>query len=271
MDAPPEKESSVRFVTLSRLLRQNNICVPEIIALDQQQGFLLLTDFGDQLLESVLSPATVDRYYQQALRDLAALQRVPIEGPAYTAELLLEEMLRFDDWYVEQHLKRQLSEAERVIVEQAYQCLVESALAQPFVFVHRDFHCRNIMVLASKQLGILDYQDAVRGPVTYDLVSLLRDCYVDWPDHQIYDRVLEYYAYLRELGMQASDQEFIRWFDLMGVQRHLKAIGHFARLLHRDQKPHYLPYIPRVLNYITSACSRYPELRSFGRLIEGLQ
>jgi hypothetical protein len=262
MDAPPEHEPSTAFIALARALKERDVCVPELIAIDEEQGFLLLTDFGDQLLADVLTHATVDEYYQQALHTLASLQALNIEVPIYTAELLLDECRRFDHWYLKKHLNNMLTEQQQQLIDTTYQQLVASATEQPYVFVHRDFHCRNIMVLDSGQLGIIDFQDAVRGPISYDLVSLLRDCYVDWPPEQVYRWVDRYSE-----RIVVDRGQLRRWFDLMGVQRHLKAIGHFARLNHRDDKPHYLPYIPRVLNYVSSVCAHYPELEEFGRFI----
>ena len=272
MDAPPDKEDSRPFVAIGRQLHAIGLNVPEILAEDLEQGFLLLSDLGTQQYLSALNESTVDRLYGDALGALAILQTCgPDRGalPPYDEVLLRREMALFPDWYLNTHLGLNLSDSGQAVLDETFSLLVENALAQPQVSVHRDYHSRNLMV-SSHNPGILDFQDAVYGPVTYDLVSLLRDCYITWPREQVEQWVLSYHDIAIEHGILRGPQEerFLRWFDLMGVQRHLKASGIFARLNHRDGKPGYLNDIPRTLGYVFEVCGRYPELQPFLHLLE---
>jgi len=275
MDAPPDREDCRPFVYISRLLRDLGLHVPEILAEDTAQGFLLLSDLGSRLYLDELNEANVDRLYGDALGALATLQGCgPADGrlPRYDRKLLLAEMSLFRDWLLGTHLEMTLNDSERQRLEESFELLVANALEQPVVCVHRDFHSRNLMVSDHHNPGILDYQDAVIGPVTYDLVSLLRDCYIDWPRSRVEGWALGYYELARQTGIlrpgDADETGFLRWFDLMGVQRHLKAAGIFARLNHRDGKPGYLADIPRTLGYVQAVCQRYPELADLARITE---
>ncbi len=272
MDAPPDKEDSHPFVAIGRQLHAIGLNVPEIIAEDLAQGFLLLSDLGTQQYLSALNENTVERLYGDALGALAVLQTSGPGSdalPPYEEALLRREMELFRDWYLGRHLGLTLDDGEQAVLDGTFALLVENALAQPQVSVHRDYHSRNLMVCAHNP-GILDFQDAVYGPVTYDLVSLLRDCYIAWPRQQVEQWVLGYHDIAIEHGILRGPQEerFLRWFDLMGGQRHLKATGIFARLNHRDGKPGYLHDIPRTLGYVTEVSGRYPELQPFLRLLE---
>ena len=191
------------------------------------------------------------------------------ELPPYDERLLRFEMSLFTDWLLGRHLGLELATAESQALAAAFDALVANALGQPQVFVHRDYHSRNLMVCEGHNPGILDFQDAVHGALTYDLVSLLRDCYVEWPQAQVERWALEFRRRAAAAGVDAggSDAEFLRWFDLMGIQRHLKASGIFARLWHRDGKPGYLPDVPRTLGYIVGACGRHPEFAALGALV----
>jgi len=276
MDAPPQQEDVQPFIRIARRFREIGLNVPEILRQDEDNGFLLLSDLGDQTYLSVLNEDSVDRLYGDALAALMMLQagtyREPEFLPAYSRQLLLDEMALFADWLLVKHLGIVLTEGQKRAIEGVYQVLVVNALEQPSVWVHRDFHSRNLMATSVRNPGILDFQDAVLGPVTYDLVSLLKDCYIDWPREQVTSWVRDYHQLSRESGLQLTEdsQEFLRWFDLMGVQRHLKAAGIFARLYHRDGKPGYLADIPRTLGYITQLRSEYPELGPLTDLIESL-
>ncbi len=274
MDAPPEHEDCRPFVAIVRDWLGYQVPVPQIVAEDLERGFLVLEDFGDVSLLEKLNADSAPLLYQKAMEELLKIQQVPSSGsyryPPYDDALLLREMSLFPDWLMGEHLGIELSEAERVALEQTFGLLIDSALEQPQVCVHRDYHSRNLMLTESGNIGVIDFQDAVWGPVTYDLVSLLRDCYIKWPTEQCYDWVLSYKARIVEHGIinNVSDKDFIRWFDLMGVQRHLKASGIFARLLHRDGKDGYMNDVPRTLSYIMDVANGYPELSFLSMLIK---
>jgi len=266
MDAPPDKEDSQPFVEISKVLINIGLNAPEVLEQDLDQGFLLLTDLGQQQYLDVLNSENVDRLYGDAMAALLRLQASPdfqYKFPLYNAELLLAEMKLFRDWLIEKHLGIELTSEEQDMLGAAFKLLCDSALAQPQVPVHRDYHSRNLMFNEVHNPGILDFQDAVLGPVTYDLVSLLRDCYIEWPRVQVESWVMEYHELAIQSGILSENNEaqFLRWFDLMGVQRHLKAAGIFARLNSRDNKPGYLADIPRTLAYIIEVSGRYPELK----------
>ena len=275
MDAPPGKEDCGPFVRISRMLLELGLHVPQILAEDTSQGFLLLSDLGNRLYLDELDESSVDRLYGDALSALATLQSCGPAGdslPAYDRKLLLTEMSLFTDWLLRTHLEMTLDAGERERLQEEFEVLVANALEQPAVCVHRDFHSRNLMISNYHNPGILDYQDAVVGPVSYDLVSLLRDCYISWPRERVEAWVLGYYELAQQMGIlrpgDVDEAGFLRWFDLMGVQRHLKAAGIFARLNHRDGKPGYLADIPRTLGYVQEVCSRYPELANLGRITQ---
>jgi aminoglycoside/choline kinase family phosphotransferase len=273
MDAPPDKEDCAPFIHVTELLLEIGLHVPEILARDLGQGFLLLSDLGTRLYLDELTEATVERLYGDALGALATLQScAPLDSglPDYSRDLLMFEMSLFRDWLVRTHLRIELDALTQSALDRSFDVLARSALEQPRVCVHRDYHSRNLMVSGCHNPGILDYQDAVIGPLTYDLVSLLRDCYVAWPRARVEAWAAGYFELARQTGIlrpeQADERIFLRWFDWMGVQRHLKAAGIFARLNHRDGKTGYLKDIPRTLGYVTEVCSRYPELDELGEI-----
>ncbi len=274
MDAPPEKEDCGPFIHVSRLLLALGLHVPEILASDLEQGFLLLSDLGTRLYLDELNDDSVDRLYGDALGALATLQSCgPGSGlPCYDRKLLLSEMSLFRDWLLGAHLGLTLDKVEQDNLQQSFEQLADRALEQPRVCVHRDYHSRNLMLSEHHNPGILDYQDAVTGPVTYDLVSLLRDCYISWPQQRVEDWAMGYFELAVQTGIvrpdQVNEQQFLKWFDWMGVQRHLKAAGIFARLNHRDGKPGYMNDIPRTLGYVSDVCSRYSELAGLGAITE---
>jgi len=253
MDAPPEKEPCEQFIAVARKLRDAGLSAPEIIAQNPAEGFLVLTDFGGNDYLSQLSPESEGSLYGDALAALLLMQtRIDAADlPLYDAALLNREMDLFHDWFLGKLLGVSLDPEQQANWQSIKQVLVENALAQPQVFVHRDYHSRNLMKLETGNPGILDFQDAVKGPFTYDLVSLLRDCYIDWPPIRVDQLALDYYELARVndlVGVKAA--QFIRWFNLMGIQRHLKAIGIFSRLEIRDGKSGYLKDIPRTLEYL---------------------
>lgn len=266
MDAPPGKESTRPYVRAARRLRELGLNVPRVIASDPERGFVLVSDLGDTSYLDALTPGTVERLYGDATAALALLQAgtsaEPEFFPPYDAPLLRRELELFPQWFLQRHLGL-AGEPERARrLDAAFAQLVARALEQPRVWVHRDYHSRNLMVTAQDNPGILDFQDAVCGPVTYDLVSLLRDCYIDWPEDDVQRWARAYHALARRSGLPVGDDDdrFVEWFDWMGVQRHLKAVGIFARLYHRDGKDGYLRDIPRTLGYVERVCRRYPAL-----------
>ncbi len=265
MDAPTGKEDSRPFVQVAKQLFDAGLNVPEVIDEDLAQGFLLLSDLGNTPYLGALNETSVERLYGDALGALAAIQTCACDGlPPYNRALLLREMELFREWLVGKHLGIVLSDAHNAMLDSVLGLLADNALVQPRVFVHRDYHSRNLMVTARNNPGILDFQDAVCGPVTYDLVSLLRDCYIAWPRARVVDWALGYQDLALQTGILREEhkdpQQFLHWFDLMGVQRHLKASGIFARLNHRDGKPGYLDDIPRTLGYVADMAERHEEL-----------
>jgi hypothetical protein len=270
MDAPPAKENIEPFIRIAKLLTQHQINVPAIFQQNLTDGFLLLEDFGNQCFLDQLNETTADELYQTAFDSLFKLQtQVAPQNPrlpSYDEALLHRELAIFDEWFLTQLLDIQIPVP---VWETVRAVLTTSALEQPRTFVHRDYHSRNLMVLASDSPGIIDFQDAVIGPITYDLVSLLRDCYISWPEQQVEQWRSNYFERLRQAGLiNCSPAQFKRWFDLMGMQRHLKAIGIFSRLHLRDGKSNYLADIPRTLNYVTTVCAAYPEFVEFNAFLQ---
>lgn len=267
MDAPPQHEDCRPFVAIARHWRRHGVAVPEVIRDDLAQGLLLLEDFGDRLMLPELATSTADRLYRGALTELLHIQQVddtpehPL--PPYDTALLEREMALFPDWLLTRKLGLTLSIGEQAMLDTAFAYLRESALAQPEVTVHRDYHSRNLLIRhGTDRPGVIDFQDAVRGPVTYDLVSLLRDCYIRWP-HADVGRWVEHYRQISvAAGLHNADPDtFRQWFELMGMQRHLKAAGIFARLSLRDGKDGYLADIPRTVHYLIEASGRQGALR----------
>ncbi len=278
MDAPPEQEDCRPFIAVSALFSSLGLNVPQLRAQDLEQGLLLLDDLGERLYLNELTNETADALYADAMQALLKLQSAPadvVQTAAlsdYDRSLLLSEMNLFRDWYLQRHLGLLLSAAEQGHIDSVFTFLADAALAQPQVIVHRDYHSRNLM-LAEPNPGVLDFQDAVIGALTYDLVSLLRDCYIVWPLERVHGWVEQYFNLAQVAGILPDSvnlNTFIRWFDLMGIQRHLKASGIFARLNYRDQKPAYLDDIPRTLDYIRRVGVNYPELNDLLQLLDRL-
>ena len=276
MDAPPEKEDTGPFIKVATMLAHVGVNVPLIEAKDEQLGFLLLTDLGDEQYLAHLNDDSVDKLYADALKALLLIQakapRSTEQLPPYDHAMLWREMELFREWYVGKHLAYSLSTEESAQLDQAFEYLAQSALAQPQVFVHRDYHSRNLMLTPQQNPGIIDFQDAVIGPVTYDLVSLLRDCYIGWSRQRTEAWALSHLHRCIKAGIipATKDPVLLEWFDLMGVQRHLKASGIFARLFHRDDKDGYLKDIPRTLAYVEDVCQRYPDLVGLRNLLKSL-
>ena len=275
MDAPPDREDSRPFIRISGMFSDAGLNVPAVIDENLEQGFLLLSDLGSRPYLDELNGDTVERLYGDALGALAAIQTcIPDHGalPSYDRTLLLNEMELFREWLVGRHLQMAPDSVQTACMDAAFTLLADNALEQPQVCVHRDYHSRNLMYMQRNNPGILDFQDAVIGPVTYDLVSLLRDCYIAWPRAQVEDWAYGYQELALQSGILREEHEdpvrFLRWFDLMGMQRHLKAAGIFARLNHRDGKPGYLGDIPRTLGYVIEVAARYDELSAFGEFVE---
>jgi aminoglycoside/choline kinase family phosphotransferase len=273
MDAPPDHEDCRPYVDVTARLLEAGVHVPEIHARDLDQGFLLLEDFGDVQYLDRLNAETAPRLYGDALDALAAFQaHAPVDGlPLYDETLLRFEMELFREWLCGRHLGLALAPQEHAMLDAVFTELVANALEQPQCFVHRDYHSRNLMLIDNEPPGIIDFQDAVLGPVTYDLVSLLKDAYIRWPLAQVDDWVAGYAARALQSGLvhEARSMQFQRWFDLMGLQRHIKVAGIFARLYRRDGKAAYLEDIPLVLDYIVAMTARYPQFEGLAALIEG--
>lgn len=267
MDAPPDKEPCDTFIAITQLLEASRINVPHIYHQDTTQGILVLADFGGTSYLDVLDEQSANRLYTKAIQSLVDMQSVPASEdlPAYSKTMLSNEMQLFDEWLLGGFLNIKLSSNEKSQLEIVYEHLLENALSQVQVFVHRDYHSRNLMYYEAQYPGIIDYQDAVVGPITYDLVSLLKDCYIKWPESKRQEWINEY---LDQTTLLNGDRDFQRQFDLMGVQRHLKASGIFARLSLRDGKQGFLDDIPRTLSYITDLKDRYSELGPLIHLLE---
>jgi aminoglycoside/choline kinase family phosphotransferase len=281
MDAPPENESCDAFIAVSKQLSSIGLNVPQVLAQDLTRGFLLLTDLGTQTYLSVLNEDNAEELYSNALQSLVILQTkgktFSNQLPVYTAELLSQEMALFDDWLGKKHLDMGMNKIENLAWQQLQNTLINSANAQPQVYVHRDYHSRNLMFTEpdnqQSNPGILDFQDALKGPLTYDAVSMLKDCYITWDARQVTEWSREYFLMLCEVNLLSKHEwsEFQKSFDLMGVQRHLKASGIFARLYHRDGKVNYLDDIPATLDYLVSSAEKYHEMNFLIDWVEKMQ
>ena len=274
MDAPPGKENCGPFVHVAHLFAEAGVHVPTIHAKDLEQGFLLLSDLGDTTYLDALDEHNAGKLYEDALDALLRIQLASHPGslPEYDRELLERELRLFPDWYIARQLQRELDAAQLQTLEKAFSTILGNALAQARVFVHRDYHSRNLMVCEPCP-GILDFQDAVYGPITYDLVSLLRDAYIAWEEERVIDWAIRYWEKARAGGLPVPGDfaDFYRDFEWMGAQRQLKVLGIFARLSFRDGKDGYLKDQPLVMRYLRRTCERYRELAPLGRLLEELE
>lgn len=286
MDAPPP-ESTLSFIEIGALLASQGLSVPVILASDSALGFLLLSDFGDELYLGVLQtskkPCMIETLYQDALSALVKIHAcqpvglsVPI--PVFDVVFMRAQLVLFSTWYLQKHLDTQQEDNPILGAWKRLEPLIDNLLqviaSQPKVFIHRDYHSRNLMVVENGNPGILDFQDAVMGPITYDVVSLFQDCYITWPRAQVVNWVLDFKQKLitaELLSQHISDTQFIQWFDWTGVQRHLKNLGIFARLYHRDGKSQYLSDMPMILKYLSETCHQYATLMPLWDFFEGIQ
>lgn len=274
MDAPPPQEDCTPFVKVAQLLLDAGLNVPKIIAQDIAQGFLLISDLGDATYLSALNKDNAQKLYTDATNALIKMQLASQSGslPDYDAALLQREMQLFPDWYISKHLGVTLTAEQEAVLQNTFSVLIQNILAQAQVTVHRDYHSRNLMICKDNP-GVLDFQDAVHGAITYDLVSLLKDAYIEWDEEQIIDWAVRYWQPAKKACLPVPDDfsEFYRDFEWMGVQRHIKVLGIFARLYHRDGKDGYLKDMPLVMHYLRKACERYVELRPMLRLLNQLE
>ena len=275
MDAPPEREPSTpAFVRIARLFRDAGLNAPEVLAQDLAQGFLLLTDLGTRPYLAALQEGDTDSLFGDATTALVQWQSATRPGvlPPYDEPLLRREMTLFPDWYVKHHLGIELDQAQRAALESVFARILANNLAQPTVYVHRDFMPRNLMACEPNP-GILDFQDAVVGPIGYDIACLFRDAYVSWEEERILDGTIRYWEKARRAGLpvRADFADFWRDVEWMGLQRHLKVAGIFARLRHRDGKHGYVEDTPRFIGYIRHAVKRYNDLAPLGRLLDQIE
>jgi len=274
MDAPPEKESCEPFVEVAELFAKSGLNVPKVLAQDLVQGFLLLGDLGDDTYLSKLTEKNAKQLYGDATSALILLQQASQQDtlPVYDEALLMREMQLFPDWYISKHLKVTLTDEQQAVLDHTFKTLTDNILSQGQVFVHRDYHSRNLMVCENNP-GVLDFQDAVYGAITYDLVSLLKDAYISWEEADMMDWVVRYWDPAKKAGLPVPEDfsEFYRDFEWTGVQRHIKILGIFARLAYRDGKDSYLKDMPLVMQYLKRACDRYPELRPMFKLLNQLE
>lgn len=277
MDAPPERESIDSWLRVARLLAGTGVNVPTIHAVDADQGFVLISDLGSlQYLEALTKGADPEPLYANAIDAMLCLQArgtaAAHDLPRYDHGLLRQEMELFPEWFIKRHLDLEPGADDRRAIDGAFEWLCDEALSQPVVLVHRDYHSRNLMVCAGSNPGIIDFQDAVRGPISYDLVSLLKDCYIVWPRARLLAWLDRYREGAVRMGLDAGRdrEEFLRWFDRMGLQRHIKVLGIFARLWYRDGKPGFLADLPRVLDYTLAVTGAEPALAPFDDFLRRL-
>jgi len=272
MDAPPQHEPLDAFIKVDLLLSDAGLNVPKILEQNIAEGFLLLNDLGTKTYLAELNHETADHLYQDATHALVKMQLAskPDVLPNYDQALLQRELDLFPDWYLNKHLNIQLGDLQKTQLKQCFQLIIENNLAQAKVYVHRDYHSRNLMVTELNNPGVIDFQDAVYGPITYDACSLWRDAYIAWPEERIIDWVIKFWEEGRKVGLPMPDDfgQFYRDFEWMGLQRHLKVLGIFARLFHRDGKDGYLKDIPLVLEYAIATTNRYIELKPLARILE---
>lgn len=278
MDAPPPQEDCRPFVHAAEVLLQAGLNVPRILAQDIEQGFLLLSDLGDETYLGALNAETADQLYRDAVAALIRMQTASHAEvfPPYDEALLTREMQLFPEWYVARHLGVTLADAQQQVLQQTFDLINRNVLAQARVYVHRDYHSRNLMVCRDGEgsnPGVLDFQDAVYGPMTYDLVSLFKDAYIAWDEERVIDWTVRYWQAARAAGLSVPSDfaDFYRDFEWMGAQRHIKILGIFARLCHRDGKDGYLKDMPLVMDYLRRTCARYIELRPLLRLLDKLE
>ncbi len=275
MDAPPPQEDVRPFIHVADVFGATSVSVPSILAQDIDQGFLLLSDLGSTTYLQLLNPDNAHKLYIDAIDALVQIQihSAPAVLPEYDRALLLRELMLFPEWYIGKHLGLTMTEKQTATLNKVFDALLANNLAQAQVYVHRDYHSRNLMVLTKGNPGILDFQDAVYGPITYDLASLLRDAYIQWDEEVVLDWAIRYWERARRAGLPVNPDidSFYRDFEYMGLQRHLKVLGIFARLYHRDGKDAYLKDLPLVMEYTRKAAHRYKELAPLVKLLDELE
>jgi aminoglycoside/choline kinase family phosphotransferase len=272
MDAPPQNEPLDTFINVDLLLENAGLHVPKILEKNVAEGFLLLTDLGNKTYLAMLNAETADALYQDASHALVQMQlaSAPDVLPNYDEALLQRELDLFPEWYLKKHLHIEPTELQHSQIMQAFKLIIQNNLAQAKVYVHRDYHSRNLMMTEKKNPGVIDFQDAVYGPITYDISSLWRDAYIAWPEERVIDWVIKFWEEGRQAGLPMPNDfgRFYRDFEWMGLQRHLKVLGIFARLFHRDGKDGYIKDIPLVLEYAIATANRYIELKPLARILE---
>lgn len=261
VDVPPEQLSCRPFASMAQRWSKAGLRVPKILAIDFQLGFMLLEDFGNLHLANKLASGEAKALYQQALDLLQSIRQLPTEQlTQFDEEFIRRELTYFSEWLIEKGLGLEVPKCWARVVDEIVACAAE----QPQVAMHRDFHCRNLMLPEPGELGVIDFQDTLHGPLCYDLASLLRDCYVAWPQDQVEVWALEYWqTWQQQTGQQIDREQFLRWFDWIGLQRHLKVLGQFIRLAQVMDKPGYLQYLPRTYDYIREVTAKYPQLADF--------
>ena len=272
MDAPPDKEALSPFILVAELLKNAGLNVPIVLEKNLVDGFLLLTDLGSETYLSRLDTNNAKQLYREANQALVKMQLQSRPGvlPVYDDAILQREMDLFDEWYLKKHHQITLTPKEQNELQTIYSLIKENNLSQSQVYVHRDYHSRNLMLTTTNNPGVLDFQDALYGPITYDAVSLFRDAYIEWPEEEVIDFLIDYWEQARQvkLNVPADFSDFYRDFDWMGLQRHLKVLGIFARLYHRDGKTDYLQDIPLVLKYVRTVANRYACFKPLLRILD---
>jgi aminoglycoside/choline kinase family phosphotransferase len=275
MDAPPERENVLGFIKVDEMLTHAGVSVPRIVATDYERGFMLMSDLGVTTYLQVLDHDNASTMYAEALEALVKFQLTsqPDVLPEYDRAFLLREMNLFPEWFVGQHLKATLTEAQSAELQKVFEAILANVTAQQQVYVHRDFHSRNLMWMDAGNPGVLDFQDALYGPVTYDLASLLRDAYVQWDEELVLDWAIRYWQHAKSAGLPVNKDidAFYKDFEYMGLQRHLKILGLFCRLAYRDGKMQFLADLPTVMDYVRKTASRYKDLKPLVRLLDTLE
>lgn len=272
IDAPPQQEDAHAFVAIDKLLLEHHLPAPKIFAVDYQQGFLLVSDLGSEQLYQVINNDNADAYYKSAIALIIKIQNIkPATIPHFDAEFIADELSLFKIWFLEQYLQHPLINEDIEAIDKLFVVLINNAVEQPQVFMHRDFHSRNLLLNQHNQLGIVDFQSAMLGPISYDLAGLVKDCYLTWPDCEIENWVKYYYDHNESLASAINFAQFLKWFHLMGLQRHIKVLGSFSRSYLRDNKSLYLQEIPRLLNYIETVVNLYEECFCFKKLLQSIK
>lgn len=270
VNSPPEKEKNSEYVKLSLFLKAQGIKTPKIHAVNYADGYMLVEDFGFTLFGQKLETDNPNLLYDRAEKELLKIQKTTDKTtsvPLHNEIKMSQELALFEQWFLNDLLGYQLSSDEKTMLDQFFKCLISSSKSQPQVLIHADYHSRNLMILEQEQLGVIDFQDAMLGGITYDLVSLLKDCYVRRPENWVIERALKYKQHLVKANLlnHVDDKKFLQWFDLMGLQRHIKVLGIFSRLALRDAKNSYLNDIPLVVHYCLEASDKYPQAKQFNQ------